>query len=346
MEKTIKILLLIIFITHSQYLFADDIEIKGSGTHTSFDLFKTINRNFEYSEKIKVKYQYDISANALKGLKEGKDDFIILMHYPTYEEKNMLEKEILTIPFGFTSLSICFNIPGMKNINIDADIISGIFSGKIKKWDSLNIKELNTGRRLPDKKIILINYPDPSEKTLILTELLSKSPNSFSSNIKMKNNIKYNNGIIASNNNWVPLLIKNIPYSLGYTGTSDALKNGLSTASLKNSSGNNIKPELAGIGAAISVSAWEELRKSFTNSNNPKSYPLTSLLWIIMYKDQDYKDRDIKRAEALYHYFDWILGPGQGYYRKNLFIPLTEGILEYSKRRLRTMNYKKKSLGD
>jgi len=337
-------ILIIFFIAFSiSYANNGSIQLKGAGSEATFFLFNKLNTEFAKSKNIDAVFLNKTITNAYKQLKEGKIDFVISFHYPSYKERKLLSEEIISIPFGFTSIAICFNVPGINSLDLNWNVLEGIFKGEIKKWNSPLIKIFNKDKKLPEKNIIIINYPNESENTLILSDFLSKRSKIWKNDFGRRKRLRYISGIWASKNSLVPRLIRDIPYSLGYVGLSEANIFELDKARILNLSGKMISPDLAGIGASINISAWEELKSSSIESDNQKSYPMSTILWMTLYKEQSYNDRNYQKTKALYDYIDWLIHPGQGYYRQYGFIPLTEGIIRFAESKLKMIVYRNKS---
>lgn len=60
---------------------------------------------------------------------------------------------------------MAYNLPGVDKLNLTAENVADIFSGKIKKWDDASIAKNNDGVELPSLDIIPVNRADKSGTT-------------------------------------------------------------------------------------------------------------------------------------------------------------------------------------
>ncbi len=63
------------------------------------------------------------------------------------------DSNALNLPVYISPIAIIFNVEGVDKLQLDADTVAGIFSGKITNWNDPAIAELNSGVTLPDLAI-------------------------------------------------------------------------------------------------------------------------------------------------------------------------------------------------
>ncbi len=69
------------------------------------------------------------------------------------------------LPMVFGPVAISYNLPGVTDLTLNADVIGKIYQGKIKKWDDPAIKALNPNAQLPAKDIVPFFRSDESGTT-------------------------------------------------------------------------------------------------------------------------------------------------------------------------------------
>jgi phosphate transport system substrate-binding protein len=84
----------------------------------------------------------------------------------------------IDLPVYVSPIAIAFNLPGVTSLQMSADTIAKIFSGKIKKWDDPAIKADNSGVKLPGDTITPVHRADDSGTTQNFTDYLSKAATS------------------------------------------------------------------------------------------------------------------------------------------------------------------------
>ncbi len=84
------------------------------------------------------------------------------------------------LPVVFGPVAIAFNLDGVKQLVVDADVLAKIFSGAITSWDDAAIVKLNPGVSLPNTRISPIYRSDSSGTTDNFQRYLAATaPNSW-----------------------------------------------------------------------------------------------------------------------------------------------------------------------
>ena len=76
------------------------------------------------------------------------------------------------VPAYISPIAVAFNLPGITELNLDAETIAKIFQGKIKSWDDPAIAKHNPGVKLPDLPVTPVNRSEDSGTTETFTEYL------------------------------------------------------------------------------------------------------------------------------------------------------------------------------
>jgi phosphate transport system substrate-binding protein len=80
----------------------------------------------------------------------------------------------INLPVYISPIAIVFNIDGVEELNLSADVVAQIFRGEIAKWDDAAIADLNEGTELPDLDITPVHRSDNSGTTENFTATLSQ----------------------------------------------------------------------------------------------------------------------------------------------------------------------------
>jgi phosphate transport system substrate-binding protein len=84
------------------------------------------------------------------------------------------------LPIVFGPIAIAFNLDGVKQLGVNADVLAKIFSGAITSWDDPAILRLNPGASLPNTRISPIYRSDSSGTTDNFQKYLeAAAPNSW-----------------------------------------------------------------------------------------------------------------------------------------------------------------------
>ncbi|MFB0833548.1 phosphate ABC transporter substrate-binding protein PstS [Arthrobacter halodurans] len=78
----------------------------------------------------------------------------------------------INIPAYISPIALAFNLPGISEIDLDAETVARIFRGEITNWSDPAIARLNEGVDLPDLGLTAIHRADDSGTTENFTEYL------------------------------------------------------------------------------------------------------------------------------------------------------------------------------
>ena len=78
----------------------------------------------------------------------------------------------INIPAYISPITIAFNLPGIKELNLDAQTVAAIFSGEITSWQDEAIAKLNPDVQLPEVPLTVVVRSDDSGTTENFTEYL------------------------------------------------------------------------------------------------------------------------------------------------------------------------------
>lgn len=78
-----------------------------------------------------------------------------------------------SVPVAVIPVGVLFNLPSVKNLKLNAHVLSEIFSGRIKSWDDPEIARLNPEADLPDKDIVPVHAKEESTLTNVVTDFLA-----------------------------------------------------------------------------------------------------------------------------------------------------------------------------
>ncbi len=80
---------------------------------------------------------------------------------------------LLNIALAISAQQINYNVPGVKNLNLNGTVLAQIYAGKITNWNDPAIKKLNPGVSLPNLKIIPLHRAESSGDTFLFTSYMN-----------------------------------------------------------------------------------------------------------------------------------------------------------------------------
>jgi len=190
--------------------------------------------------------------------------------------------------------------------------LAGIFLGRITKWDDAAIAGANKGVKLPSADIVVVHRSDGSGTTYIWTDYLSKVSDDWKNKVGKGTSVNWPVGLGGKGNEGVTGLIKQTPNSVGYVELIYASANNIPYGAVKNSSGNFVKADFAGVSAAAAAAAKDmpdDFRVSITNAQGKTAYPISSFTWLLIPQ----KFTDTAKRDAMKGFLQWALTDGQSY---------------------------------
>ncbi len=154
--------------------------INGSGASSQVNAQQAWRDNFTAQSGAIVNYDSTGSGT-------GRDQFIAgEVHYTgtdsimDSEELNLATERCggespIELPLYISPIAIAFNLDGVENVNMSADVIAQVFTGEISDWNDPAITGLNPDVELPDLPIIPVNRADDSGTTENFQQYLSQA---------------------------------------------------------------------------------------------------------------------------------------------------------------------------
>lgn len=231
--------------------------------------------------------------------------------------------KVLHIPTVFGSVVLAYNLPDVKELNLDSDTLAAIFLGEITNWSDAKIASLNSGVTLPDKAIQVVHRSDSSGTTNIFTGYLTSVNQNWADKVGKGKEVQWPAGVGGQGNDGVAAVVQQQQGSIGYVELSYAFESKLAMASLKNQAGNYIVPSLESTSAAAKGAQFpEDLRFSVANSPNADAYPIVGATWILAYS----KMADPAKAAALKAWLTWSLNGGTATAQDLGYAPLPDNL--------------------
>ena len=227
---------------------------------------------------------------------------------PSNEIANFKGKTVLYFPVFLGPITMSYNLSGVKSLKLTPALISAIFQGQIKAWNSPAIAKVNPGVHLPSTPITLAVRSDSSGTTANFSLFLVKSAGS-AWKLGTSSTISWPSSAHAGNGNaGVAQVIKSTPGAIGYVDYADAKASGLTFASVQNKAGSYVAPSPAAASAAgTTVTVAPNLTFAAVWSSDPSAYPITYQSWDLVYQKQS----SATTAKELKAYIGYLLGPGQ-----------------------------------
>ena len=290
--------------------------LKGAGATFPSPLYQLWIREYNSDKdraNIKISYDPVGSGAGIKNFLEQNVDF-----GATDAPLNPAEKQAfppdrgnpIQIPMAGGLVVLAYNLAdfeGSDNLKLSRDSYCAIVTGQITQWNDPQIAADNPKVRLPDIPIIFVHRADGSGTTFIFTNHLQNACPDWQAGAGKK--VAWPTGIDAPGNPGVTAQIQQTQGAVGYTEYSYAKDNNLQMAAIQNKSGQFINPSPESAAQAfVGTTIPEDFALVIPDPDNPKSYPIVGLTWLLVYGNYS----DPAKAKAIADFIQWSLTKGDG----------------------------------
>ena len=315
-----------------------DVKLNGSGASFPFPIYSKWFKDFSAAHKdIRVDYQSKGSGAGIQDLINGTVDFAASDAAMKDEEMAKVKQGVVLLPMTAGEIVLIYNLKGVDNLKLSREAYTGIFSGRISKWNDPLIAKANPGVSLPDKNITVVTRSDSSGTSYVFSGHLSAIDPEFKAAVGQgtsPNWPKSGKFVAAPKNDGVTAQVQQNEGAIGYVEYGYAkLTKWKQVAELENKAGEFVAPGPESGAAALASAEFPV--GTLPNSDVPnlvawvfdpageKSYPIVTFTWMLFYKDQD----DAK-AEALRKLVAYGVGEGQKIADSMGYIPLPENVVQ------------------
>jgi len=260
---------------------------------------------------VQINYQSIGSGGGIRQLTDKTVDFGASDGPMTDDQLKQAGFKILHFPTVLGAAVPSYNIPGVTaELKFTPEALSGIFLGKITKWNDPAIAGANPGVKLPAEDIVVIHRSDGSGTTYIWTDYLSKVSSEWESKVGRNTSVNWPVGLGGKGNEGVAGLLKQTPDAIGYVELIYAIQNNLPYGVVKDPAGEFVKASLASVSAAAAGAAKsmpDDFRVSITNSPGKGAYPISSFTWLLI----PAQIQDAAKKAAIKDFLVWAITSGQ-----------------------------------
>ena len=266
---------------------------------------------------VQVNYQSVGSGAGVRQFVAGTVDFGATDEPIKASEAAKVRRGVIQFPAVGGTIAIAFNKADCKALKLTQKQAVDIFLGNIKTWDQLKCGKGN---------ITVAHRSDGSGTTFAFTNSLSAFSPEWKSKVGEGKSVKWPVGVGGKGNEGVAGVIQNTPGAIGYLNQS-YVRGNIKAAALQNKAGKFVMPTLKGGAAALNNSKLDaNLAGEEPNPAGADSYPISTLTWILAYREGNGPKAGTIRKAMLY-----LLGPAQNLADGLGYVPLKGAILQQAK---------------
>jgi phosphate transport system substrate-binding protein len=202
------------------------------------------------SSGMSIAYDAIGSEAGIQQLAAGKIDFAA-SDMPLTEDNSPAQLYVKQFPTVVGGVVPICNLRGLDcNLRLTPELLAGIYSGAIRKWNDPSIREANRGAHLPDADIVVVHRSDGSGTMFVWTSYLSLASPEWKKSVGASTHVTWPTGTGASGSDGVAEFVQKTQNAIGYVELIYAIQHELNYAAVRNPAGRFIKADLASITAA------------------------------------------------------------------------------------------------
>jgi len=227
------------------------------------------------------------------------------------------KRGVVQFPAVGGTIAVAFNKADCRGLRLTQKQVADIFLGTIRTWEQL---------RCGKGKLTVAHRSDGSGTTFAFTNSLSAFSPEWKSRVGEGKSVKWPVGVGGKGNEGVAGIIQNTPGAIGYINQA-FVRGPIKAAAVQNKAGRFVLPNLkSGAAALNNITLDGNLAGEDPNPAGADSYPISTLTWILAYKnDNGPKAGSIRRAML------FLLGPAQNVADELGYVPLRGNILKQAK---------------
>ena len=299
---------------------AEGVKLQGAGASFPAPLYNKWFKSYSAAhEDVQVDYQSVGSGSGKKSVIDHTVDFGASDAAMTDEEMARVPGGVQLLPMTAGAIVIAYNVDGVNDLKLSRKAYTGIFLGKVKKWNDPAIAAVNPGVKLPDLPINVVVRADGSGTSFVFSKHLSAVSDEFNKAVGANTMPNWPVGTKSKGNEGVTASLKTTPGSIGYVEFGYANSQKLTFATLENKAGKYVAASTAtGQAALASAELPANLIAWASDPAADDAYPIVTYTWLICYR----KYPDAKKLAALQDLLKYSLTDGQKDAEAMGYIPL------------------------
>jgi len=248
--------------------------LNGAGATFPAPIYQRWFQDYARTSGNRVNYQSVGSGAGVRQFIAGTVDFAASDEPIKESEAKKVKRGVVQIPMVGGTIAVAYNKPGCT-LKLTQKQVVDIFQGEIKDWKQLP----NCG----NGPIRVVHRSDGSGTTFAFTNSLNAFDASWKS---VGKSVSWPVGVGGKGNEGVAGTIRNTPGSIGYVNTGFVKVNKLQAAAIRNKAGKFVLPTAsAGASALNSITLDSNLAGENPNPSGASAYPISTLTWVLAYKN-------------------------------------------------------------
>jgi phosphate transport system substrate-binding protein len=273
-----------------------------------------------------INYQPLGSGAGIRQVSAGLVDFAASDEPMTDYQMASSRIKVLQIPAVLGAVVPVFHLAGVSKLQFSPEVLSGIYLGRIRKWNDSQLATDNPGVALPDQNIVVVYRSDASGTSYIFTDYLSKVSKEWAKGPGRSISPAWPRGAGARANQGVAAMVHQIPGAIGYVELNYAIQSKLSLGTVRNAAGHwvdaSVQTVTQAAGSIGKIPA--DFRISITDAPGDEAYPISSFTWLLV----PVRATDAAKGKALRDLVAWVVTNGQAEAGALSYAPLPSPVVQ------------------
>jgi len=289
--------------------------LNGAGATFPAPIYQRWFQDYSRQTGNRVNYQSVGSGAGVRQFVAGTVDFGATDEPIKASEAAKVKRGVVQIPMVGGTIAVAYNKPGC-NLKLTQKQTVDIFSGRIKDWKQVGCAA---------GPMRVVYRSDGSGTTFAFTNSLDAF-GGWGPGVGKA--VKWTVGVGGKGNEGVAGNIRQTPGAIGYVNTGFVKANRLQAAAIQNKAGKFVLPTAkSGAAALNSIKLDANLAGEDPNPSGAAAYPISTLTWILAYKNGNGAKASDIRAAINYA----LSGKAQGIADDLGYVPLSGSILNRSR---------------
>jgi phosphate transport system substrate-binding protein len=242
----------------------------------------------------------------------------------TPQDMAKVDGGVQLFPMTAGSIVLAYNLKGVDHLKLSRQAYSGVFLGKVKRWNDPLIAAANAGVMLPDLPINVVVRADSSGTSFVFSKHLSAMNEEFNTGVGANTMPNWPAGTKSKGNEGVTASVMTTPGSIGYIEYGFARSQKIPMALLENKAGQYVEATTAsGQAALASTTVPDDMIVWASDPDAADAYPIVTYTWLIAYK----KYPDKGKAQVVRDLVKYGLTDGQKDAESLGYIPLPASVV-------------------
>lgn len=291
---------------------AGSVQLNGAGATFPLPVYTEWIYAYQYVDpSVTLNYQGIGSGGGKKAIVDNTVDFAgsdSLLK----DEEYTAGGDLQMYPMVAGAVVPIYNVEGItKTVTLSRDVLVGIYSAQITKWNDPAIVAINPGLNFPDKSITVVHRSDGSGTTELFTNALAAFSSDWKTNVGAGSAVEWpvdkaGNGIGGKGNQGVAAAVQNTPNSIGYVELSFAVANKIAFAQMINKAGTTVTANADTLASSMAdyPNFSDKLTNIIVDGPGANSWPISGYTYIILHTTSM---QDCVKAEKLLEFLNWAL---------------------------------------